>query len=125
MEVVVVLAVLCVLAVLAGRWGVDSRELPPSKEQELAALGLTWDQPAPTRTFDLEWAADRLAERRREAAHARLVHQAGGHGRSLRGRLAALLTAAAARLDPETGIVDGRAAMRSGADRGLWIQRSN
>jgi hypothetical protein len=42
MELVLALGALCALGLLAARWGVDSRETLHSKEQELAALGLTW-----------------------------------------------------------------------------------
>jgi hypothetical protein len=42
MELVLALGALCALGLLAARWGVDSRETLHSKEQELAALGLSW-----------------------------------------------------------------------------------
>ncbi len=133
MEALVILAVLCVLALLAACWGVDSRESLQSREQELAAFGFTWGPPAPSRTttahlaaqvdrllrrhrpdedvasmrewtdlFELELAAGRLADYRREAEMARLARLAGAPRRSLRGRLAGLLTALANWLDPET-----------------------
>lgn len=47
MEALIVLILVCALAVLATRYGFDSREAPRSKEHELAMLGLTWGPPAP------------------------------------------------------------------------------
>jgi hypothetical protein len=46
-ELIVCFVGLCVAAVLAMRFGVDSRTPPPSKEQDLADLGLTWPAIAP------------------------------------------------------------------------------
>jgi hypothetical protein len=74
MEALVPLALLCTLAILATRWGYDSRDSVRSKEQELASLGLTWGLSTAT-------------SRRR--------------GVWFRGRLAAMLTGLATWLDPE------------------------
>jgi len=41
MELFIFVGTLCVLAVLAMRYGYDSRETVDSKEQELAKLGIT------------------------------------------------------------------------------------
>jgi hypothetical protein len=114
MEVLVVVALLCALAVLAARWGVDSRESLRSKEEELAALGLTWGPPAPPLAgmqrwhagFELDLAAVRLAEDQRRAELARLARQAEGRGRRVRGHLARVLTALADWLDPEAARTD-------------------
>jgi hypothetical protein len=42
MIVIIVLLALFALAALAPRFGFDSRESAPSREEELAALGMTW-----------------------------------------------------------------------------------
>ncbi len=47
MEFLVAIGVLGLLAVLAARFGHDSRELPRSKEHEQAALGMTWAELLP------------------------------------------------------------------------------
>jgi hypothetical protein len=115
MEILAVVAGLCILAALAARWGYDSRESLPSKEQQLADLGLTWDllasSPVPMERrhagFDLDLAATRLAEDQRTAEMARLARQAAGRGHSLRGHLARLFTELANWLDPETARTDG------------------
>ena len=87
MEPLIALGLLCALAVLAARWGVDSRESLASKEEQLAALGVTWDpalrRPTPgDGALTLEaWsgppglvlASDRMAEYRREVEMARLA----------------------------------------------------
>jgi hypothetical protein len=59
MEAFVALALLCALA---ARWSVDGRESLRCKEQELAALVLTWPPAAPARTRTAYLAAqvDRL-----------------------------------------------------------------
>jgi hypothetical protein len=43
MDVLLVLGLPVGLAISALRWGSDSREWPPSKEQELAAHGVAWE----------------------------------------------------------------------------------
>jgi hypothetical protein len=43
-ELIVIIALFCLLGVLALRYGYDSGELPMSKERELAALGFAWQQ---------------------------------------------------------------------------------
>jgi hypothetical protein len=47
MEVIVAIGVLVLLALLAVRFGHDSRELPRSREHELASLGMTWAEVVP------------------------------------------------------------------------------
>ncbi|HEV2106965.1 MAG TPA: hypothetical protein VGR16_01735 [Thermomicrobiales bacterium] len=49
MEFIVAIGVLGLLAILAVRFGHDSRELPRSKEHELASLGMTWAEVLPAR----------------------------------------------------------------------------
>jgi hypothetical protein len=49
MELMVFVAVLVVLAALADRFGVDSRDNFQSQEAELAALGFTREQRVPMR----------------------------------------------------------------------------
>jgi hypothetical protein len=44
MELIILVAALAVLSVLARFFGCDSREAAPSKEEELARLGITCDQ---------------------------------------------------------------------------------
>ena len=44
MELILAIAGLVIFAVLAVRYGYDSREGIYSKEQELASYGLTWDE---------------------------------------------------------------------------------
>jgi len=41
-ELIIFVGVLCIVAVLAMRYGYDSRIPPDSKEQDLASLGLSW-----------------------------------------------------------------------------------
>lgn len=48
MEFIVAIGVLGLLAILAVRFGHDSRELPRSKEHEQASLGMTWAELLPT-----------------------------------------------------------------------------
>ena len=60
MELLVVLALLVALGVLAHRYGYDSRERPRSREEELAAGGITWErQPVAPRPPAVELAAAR------------------------------------------------------------------
>jgi hypothetical protein len=42
LDALVLLVLACALAVLAVRFGHDSRETSPSKEEQLAALGVVW-----------------------------------------------------------------------------------
>jgi hypothetical protein len=110
MELLLVLALLCALGLLAARWGVDSRESLRSKEEQLAALGLTWGPPAPSLLrmqgwhagFELDLATARLAEDQRRAEMARLARQAAGNSHRIRGHLARVLAALATWLDPQT-----------------------
>jgi hypothetical protein len=44
MEVLTALLVLVLLDLLALRFGYDTRETSPSKEHDLARLGVTWDR---------------------------------------------------------------------------------
>ena len=43
MEILIIVALFVALAVLAPRFGVDSRDRLPAREEDLAALGLAWD----------------------------------------------------------------------------------
>ena len=43
MELLIVVAALCLLSLLAMCYGCDSRHRLRSREEEAAALGLTWD----------------------------------------------------------------------------------
>jgi hypothetical protein len=43
LDVIVIVALLCVVAFLAVRFGHDSRETAHSKEEQLAALGVVWE----------------------------------------------------------------------------------
>jgi Tfp pilus assembly protein PilE len=43
MELLIVVAVLCLLGLLAMHYGCDSQYRLRSREEEAAALGLTWD----------------------------------------------------------------------------------
>lgn len=84
MEGVAVLTCLCVLAVLATRWGVDSADSLRSKEEELAGLGVTWGPTAPS--------GMRSRGRARSAPDPR---------RTRRGQLAHLLRVVADGIDPK------------------------
>ena len=48
MELIIFIAALCVVGVLATRFGYDSRPTAHSKEEGLASLGLSWDQAGTT-----------------------------------------------------------------------------
>ena len=103
MELLIAVGLLCALGLLAARWGVDSRELGYSKEQELARLGMTWrSQPlGHTEVLRLH-----QTEERRNGTAVRRNGHVGVPGRSMRrrtvrGRLARAFTALAVRLDPE------------------------
>jgi hypothetical protein len=85
-EALVLVGLACALALLAGRFGHDSRETPYSKEEQLAALGVAWGPPPPVRP-----------DRRRRL-------------RRLRRALAAALVYLADRLDPTAAPVTGRVA---------------
>jgi hypothetical protein len=65
MELLGICIALAVLALLALRYGYDSRPGIQSKEEELAWFGMTWDA-----------ATLRLADLHRERAHAQLVELA-------------------------------------------------
>jgi hypothetical protein len=45
MEFLVIVLGLCVLGLLAGRYGYDSRGQLRSREEEAARVGMTWDAP--------------------------------------------------------------------------------
>jgi hypothetical protein len=63
MELIIFVAALCVVGVLAMRFGYDSRPSAHSKEEDLASLGLSRDQAGTT-----------LCDTRCEAALLRLGH---------------------------------------------------
>jgi hypothetical protein len=65
MELLICILGLCLLSVLALRFGVDSRPRPSSPEEEYARLGMTWDG-----------AEQHLIDPRRDAAVWRVAHQA-------------------------------------------------
>jgi hypothetical protein len=48
MEFLVIVLGLCVLGLLAERYGYDSRGQLRSREEEAALVGMTWDAPAPS-----------------------------------------------------------------------------
>ena len=73
MEVLVITVGFILLALLALRYGYDSRSNFQSKEQELASFGMVWDV-AELRALDL----------RREAAAARYVAELNGSRRTAR-----------------------------------------
>ena len=58
MELIIFIAAVCVVGVLALRFGYDSRPSAHSKEEDLASLGLSREEPSTT-----------LCGTRREAAH--------------------------------------------------------
>src|SRR6266851_5412144 len=63
MELIIFIAALCVVGVLATRFGYDSRPTAHSKEEDLASLGLSRDQAGTT-----------LSDNRCEAARLRSDH---------------------------------------------------
>ncbi len=63
MELIIFIAALCVVGLLAMRFGYDSRPTAHSKEEDLASLGLNRDQKGST-----------LRDTRREAARLRSDH---------------------------------------------------
>jgi|SRR5918912_4589000 hypothetical protein len=104
MELVFFVAALCLLGILALRFGYDSRFVPYSKEHELAGYGMRWE------VHHAE-----LHELRREAAAWRLAQQARPRRQMrIRRSLARALRRLAYMLSPE---VQHRATRR--ADGGV------
>lgn len=64
MEIAFTFGLVCGLALLAARWGADSRESLMSAEQRLAALGMTWGNVAEaSRHPSLRWRIARVLRR--------------------------------------------------------------
>jgi hypothetical protein len=93
---IVVIAVIVALWVLAVRYGYDSREYPHSKEQQLAAYGVTWDHLADPQSLSV-LASERAAELRGQRAG---LSPTAAAGRPFRVSLARHLRSLADRLEP-------------------------